>query len=149
MSRKTARELALRLLYATDVTGYSSTSPFDEQLSAANFTTLKDEDELYKSVPSDDERLYIHKLLTGVRERQTELDLYIQQYAIGWQFGRISRISICILRISLFEILYMDDIPNASSINEAVEFAKNYDSPEAGSLVNGILGSFVRKELKN
>lgn len=149
MSRKTARELALRLLYATDVTGYSSTIPYEEQLSAANFTTLKEEDSLYHSVPSDDERLYIEKLLTGVREHQTELDMFIQQYAIGWQFGRISRISICILRISMYEILYMEDVPNASSINEAVEFAKNYESPEAGSFVNGILGSFVRKESKS
>ena len=48
------------------------------------------------------------------------------------------------LRVALYEILYMPDIPAAASINEAVELAKGYDEPETVRFINGILGSFMR-----
>ena len=50
------------------------------------------------------------------------------------------------MRVSMYEILYMQDVPNAAAINEALEIAKGYETPEVVSFINGILGSFVRKE---
>ena len=53
-----------------------------------------------------------------------------------------------IMRVAMYEILYMPDIPNGTAINEAVEIAKKYESPETVRFLNGILGSFVRQEIK-
>ena len=76
-----------------------------------------------------------------------ELDGYISKYAIGWSFSRISRMTAAVMRVAMYEILYMPDIPAAAAINEAVELARRYDAPEAASFANGILGAFVRGEL--
>ena len=70
----------------------------------------------------------------------------IERYAKGWKSERISRTARAILRIALCEILYMEDIPAAVAINEAVELDKNYDDPETVAFVNGVLGGFMRGE---
>jgi len=145
MSRITARELALRLLYTVDV---AETDPETllSGLTEDSFTSLRGEDALYEEFPNERERAYIAALLRGVTEHRARLDEAISKYAVGWQIKRIARMTVNILRLCIYEILYMDDIPDASSINEAVEFAKRYDSDEAGAFINGILGSFVRAE---
>lgn len=51
------------------------------------------------------------------------------------------------MRVAMYEILYMPDIPNGAAINEALEIAKKYETPETVKFMNGILGSFVRQEL--
>ena len=73
----------------------------------------------------------------------------IRRYARGWKVGRISKTALAVLRTALCEILYMDDIPNAAAINEAVELAKGYDEPDTVSFVNGVLGGFMRRESEN
>ena len=52
-----------------------------------------------------------------------------------------------IMKVAMFEVMYMPDVPDAAAINEAVELAKRYDPPETVSFVNGVLGSFVRGEV--
>ena len=52
------------------------------------------------------------------------------------------------MRVAMYEILYMPDIPNGVSINEAVEISKKYETPETVKFINGILGSFVRQEIE-
>ena len=83
-------------------------------------------------------------LVTGVRDHREELDDLIEQFSHGWKLSRISRTALAVLRVALYEILYMPDIPAAASINEAVELAKGYDEPETVRFINGILGSFMR-----
>ena len=61
----------------------------------------------------------------------------------GWSLQRISRTSLAILRLAIYEIKYIDSIPDSVSVNEAVELAKKYTIDESG-FVNGILGSFIR-----
>ena len=85
--------------------------------------------------------------MKGVYDHGAELDGYISKYAIGWSFSRISRMTAAVMRVAMYEILYMPDIPAAAAINEAVELARRYDAPEAASFANGILGAFVRGEL--
>ena len=51
------------------------------------------------------------------------------------------------MRVAMYEILYTQDIPNGAAINEAVEIAKKYETPETVKFINGILGSFVRQEI--
>ena len=85
--------------------------------------------------------------MRGVWAHGAELDGYISKYAIGWRFSRLPRVAVAIMRVAMYEILYMQDIPNAAAINEAVELTKHYEDPDVVSFVNGILGSFVREEL--
>ena len=77
-----------------------------------------------------------------------ELDHYICQYSHGWKINRISRTAWAVLRCAMYEILYMPDIPDGVAINEAVEIAKKYETPEVVKFMNGILGSFLREEVK-
>ena len=60
----------------------------------------------------------------------------------------ISLVASAIMRVAMYEMLYMADIPAGVAINEAVEIAKHYESPEVVKFINGILGSFARGELK-
>ena len=76
-----------------------------------------------------------------------ELNHMIEKYARGWKLERISRIAAAIMRCAMCEILYMDDVPNAAAINEAVELAKGYEEPETVAFINGVLGSFMRGEV--
>lgn len=143
MSRRAARELALRMLFEMDFTKHTPDTLL-ECLTSERFSELKAEDELYTELPDEKQKEYIAMLLEGVYRHCDELDDLIKKYAIGWSIGRIARITVCILRLCFFEIRYLDDVPPASAIDEAVEFAKRYDSIETGSFVNGILGSYMR-----
>ena len=60
--------------------------------------------------------------------------------------ARIPLVASAIMRVAMYEILYMPDIPHGASINEAVEIAKKYETPETVKFINGILGTFVRRE---
>ena len=102
---------------------------------------------MYVEFPGNGELDYITKLVLGVGGHGAELDGYIEKYAKGWRFSRIDRVASAIMRVTMYEILYMPDIPNKVSINEAVEIAKKYLDDDVVKFVNGILGSFVRSEL--
>ena len=78
-----------------------------------------------------------------MEEHAAELDGYIAKYAKGWSFARIPLVASAIMREAIKEILYMPDIPNGAAINEAVEIAKKYETPETVKFINGILGIFV------
>ena len=79
-------------------------------------------------------------------DHSAELDGYIEKYTKGWRFSRIDRVAASIMRVTMYEILYMPAIPNKVAINEAVEIAKKYLDEDVVKFVNGILGSFVRAE---
>ena len=88
---------------------------------------------------------YIKTVFTGVYEKVSEIDGLISENAVGWRIERISKTALCILRLAIYEILYMDDIPASVSINEAVEIAKKYAGTEDASFINGILSTIVKK----
>lgn len=86
------------------------------------------------------------ELSDGVTGHITELDEKIGKYSIGWSKERISRIVLSILRLSFYELCFLDNIPVSVTINEAVELAKKYGGDGDAGFINGILGSFVRAE---
>lgn len=87
---------------------------------------------------------YAQAVVTAVESKCNELDEIIAKYLKkGWTLSRISKISLAILRLAIYEIKYLDSVPASVSINEAVELAKKYTIDESG-FVNGILGAFVR-----
>ena len=99
---------------------------------------------MYSERPSRAQLCYIDTVVTGVANREEELDEQIQKYSIGWDISRISKLARCILRLAIYEIQYVDDVPAGVAVSEAVRIAKKYNSDETGAFVNGILGSFVR-----
>lgn len=147
MVRNTAREIAIHLSYELSFVDQPINALLDRRLTAETFATLADEDPIYTEAPNEKQDAYIRRLVKGVAEHGAELDGYIAKYAKGWNFSRIPLVASAIMRVAMFEILYMPDIPNGVSINEAVEIAKRYETPETVKFINGILGSFVRQEI--
>ena len=146
MTRSNARELAVHLVYEQSFWDKSADQMMDEALKRPAFEALGEEEPLYAEFPNVGQREYIAKLARGVEEHREELDGYISQYSIGWNLKRLPRLVVSILRVCMFEILYMADVPNAAAINEAVELTKHYEEQELAAFVNGILGSFVREQ---
>jgi len=89
---------------------------------------------------------YIKSTLTGIFENIGQIDNIISNAAIGWEYSRISKISMALLRISVYEILYADDIPDSVAINEAVELSKKYDDSDAYTFINGICATVVKNK---
>ncbi|WP_295736404.1 transcription antitermination factor NusB [uncultured Oscillibacter sp.] len=147
MVRNTAREIAIHLSYELNFSGRTPEELLDQRLTAEAFAGLAEEEDLYREVPNAKQAEYIRRLVRGVGEHGAELDGYIEKYAKGWKFSRIPLVASAIMRVAMYEVLYMPDVPNAAAINEAVEIAKKYETPETVKFINGILGSFSRQEL--
>ena len=147
MVRNTAREIAIHLSYELSFTDKPIDELLDQRLSSESFASLAGEDPIYAETPNAKQADYIRRLVKGVSVHAAELDGYIAKYAKGWSFARIPLVASAIMRVAMYEILYMPDIPNGAAINEALEIAKKYETPETVKFMNGILGSFVRQEL--
>ena len=113
------------------------------------YLSLGAEDSLFTEKPREKHKEYISRIVRGVFEHAAELDGYIDRYAVGWKFERISRTAVAIMKTAMFEVLYMQDVPDKAAISEAVELAKKYEPEETVSFINGILGSFLRSEIKH
>ena len=87
---------------------------------------------------------YITEVFKGVCEKADELDAIISDKAIGWSINRISKTALAVLRLALYEIKYIDSIPDSVSVNEAVELCKKYATQDDASFVNGILASVLK-----
>jgi len=146
MTRTVAREIAVRLCFCISENPSDPTELLSLVFSEEYYSTLEAEDELYNKKPDARQLEYITRLITGVFEHSAELDGYIDKYSTGWKFGRISRTAAAVMKTAMFEVLYMDDIPNRAAINEAVELAKRYETQETVAYINGVLGSFSRGE---
>ena len=146
MNRRGARELVLHLIFSGEYTGYKGDELLKD-INEENFLSLAGEYDLYQEMPPENQQEYIRRPVTGVMEHLYELDDYIEKYAKGWNIARISRISKCILRLSMYEVLYLS-IPVGASVNEALELAKKYDSEEAAGFINGIMGAFMEHEVQ-
>ena len=88
------------------------------------------------------DKQFVQDLLNGVIERQVELDSKLQPMAPEWPISQIARIDRNVLRIGLFELLYMrETVPPKVAINEAVELAKAFGSDNSSKFINGVLGT--------
>ena len=146
MNRSTAREIAVRICFYADASGRSVSDISESFFDREYYDTLASTDEVFAEYPEKKQLGYIMRLVSGVEEHRTELDTYIEKYAHGWKIGRISKTALAVLRCALCEIVYMDDIPDATAINEAVELSKGYDDADTVSFINGVLGGFMRGE---
>ena len=148
MTRTAAREMAVRLCYGLSENPRDPEEALDEFFESEYYATLSKEDELYESEPDERQTEYIRRLVKGSADHGAELDGYIEKYTVGWKFSRISRTALAVIRIAMYEVLYMqDEVPPRAAITEAVALAKKYEEPETVPFVNGVLGSFVRGEV--
>ncbi len=129
MDRRLARKEALSLLF--DHT-------FNEE---KNADALFDSAALARDFEPDD---FVRILVEGVISQVDKLDTVIESNLKGWRKNRLSRVSLTILRMAVYEILYLDSIPASVSINEAVELAKIFGDDKDAPFVNGLLGSVAR-----
>ncbi len=149
MTRSTAREIAIELCYSAFSHGQDPAELLESFFSSEHYETLAAEDALYAELPDDRQMDYIRNLLAQVSEHREVIDGYIEKYSHGWRLERISRTALAVLRCAVCEILYLEDVPSAAAINEAVEIDKNYDDAETVAFVNGVLGGFMRGEFKS
>ncbi len=147
MNRSTAREIAVHFVFELAFSNETARQLLDRELTPEEFARRAQDEPMYAEFPGQGERDYITRLVLGAGSHGAELDGYIEKYAKGWRFSRIDRVASAIMRATMYEILYMPDIPNRAAINEAVEIAKKYVDDEVVKFINGILGSFVRSEV--
>jgi transcription antitermination protein NusB len=79
------------------------------------------------------------ELIHGVIEHQADIDARIKALAHNWEFERIAKIDLTIMRLAMFEMLYRKDIPPVVSINEAIDLSKQFSNADAKRFINGIL----------
>ena len=147
MNRTEAREAAVRLCFELSSKECSAEDILARFFDREYYDTLCAEDGVFSRYPDEQQKDYITTLIKGIGEHSAELDGYVSKYSRGWQFARISRTALAVMKTAMYEIMYMPEIPNGVAVNEAVEIAKHYDEPETVAFVNGVLGSFVREEL--
>lgn len=91
----------------------------------------------------DDEKEYIEKVVNGVKENIENIDKIILSKLKNWTIDRIAKIDLAILRLAIYEINYLDDVPVKVSANEAVELAKLYGNNTSKSFVNGVIAKVI------
>ena len=133
MSRTSARETAMKLLYEYSVTGTLSKDCLENAPDALGAESL-DENNLR----------YVGDIVAGFTDKCNEIDEIISSNSKSWKLERIAKVDLAILRLALYEILYMDDIPQKVTINEAIELAKKYSAEKSYQFVNGLLGGYLR-----
>lgn len=127
MKRRTAREKAMQSLFQLEINETDT-----EHAIAAVLGTAKSDP-------------FLTMLVEEVSQSKTELDALINQHLENWTLDRIATTEKIILRISVYEINYLEDVPNSVSINEAVELAKKYGNDKSGQFVNGVLSKIIRE----
>lgn len=130
-NRRAAREIALNVLYQID----AAKLPPEEALSTA----------LENTGLTPDAAKFASELVKGTLNNIKCIDKHLEELSVGWELQRQPAVDRNILRMAIYEILYLDYIPSSVSINEAVEIAKKYSTGESGKFINGILGALVRK----
>ncbi len=146
MTRTTAREIAMHLIYELEYHDDLPEEILSKVFEEEYYPCLAEESDLYQEKPNPKQYAYIENCLRGVYVKKQEIDGIIEQYAVGWKIGRISKVSLAVLRLAIYEILYVEDAPTGAVINEAVEIARRYEEEDKVSFINGILGSFVRSQ---
>jgi N utilization substance protein B len=144
MTRGNARELAIHLIYGRNFTGEEPRQVVSTRLDKEYYPQLSAENDVYSDRPSRAQMAYIDTVVSGVANREEDLNATIQKFSIGWDVSRISRLARSVMQLAIFEILYVEDVPTGVAVSEAVRIVKKYDGDDTGAFVNGILGAFVR-----
>lgn len=132
MRRTEARELFMQLLFQMEVQNDYSRQIKEKFIQEH----MKDSNQLE----------YFNRLFDAAVENLPSIDGKLEACSENWKISRMAKVDLAILRLSAAEILYLEDIPDSASINEAVDLAKKFGSEDSGKFINGILGKVVRSK---
>ncbi len=129
MSRRTSREFALQGLFQIDVV--------DADVNDAITHVLGQEG-------AEVDPAFVRELVSGTRKHVEEIDQILERYTTGWDLKRMANVDRNVLRMALYEMLNnTDDTPSSVIVNEAIDLAKGFSTPESGKFVNGVLGKIL------
>ncbi|MGI9554006.1 MAG: transcription antitermination factor NusB [Thermodesulfobacteriota bacterium] len=132
--RRLSREFALKFLYQLDVVcDKSDENQIDFNTEINNFLSTQED------IRDEDTKKFMITLATGVYENMEGIDRIITKYSDNWKISRMSKIDRNILRLAVYEMRNLSNIPHPVTINEAVDIAKKYGTNESGSFINGII----------
>lgn len=154
----TSREYMMKLIYQSDVTKENMEDTLDKFLKN-NFEYIANRYEELRLQYSNDPELklvnlqmddvidkeYMNHICTSLKENSERINELISKYANNWTIERMPKVDVSILRLCICEILFVEEIPNKVSINEAIEMAKVYCDDKTPKFINGILGSVVNE----
>jgi N utilization substance protein B len=138
MSRRKGRAQAFLLIFEKS---FSASAKMPELISLAQETKGGDYDHV---AGAEDFDPFAEEIALNIESRLEEIDGIISAHSLKWAKNRISRVALAALRLALYEILYIEGVPQRVSINEAVELAKKFGGEDDPAFINGILGSIVR-----
>jgi N utilization substance protein B len=127
-ARSKARKRALDVLYAADARSTDPLTVLTERLTGADPVPLGD---------------YAEQLVRGVVEHGRRIDELLEQHSEGWTLQRMPAVDLAILRIAVFELLYVLEVPPAVVIDEAVESAKSLSTDNSPKFINGVLAQIL------
>jgi len=127
-TRRTARERALQALYQLEMTGAKPSEALASAWAAAGTER-----------PDPEAEQFARNLVEGVWSHLDEIDAVIQTHSHHWRVERMTRIDRNVLRLGIFELKYLLEIPGKVSINEAVELGKRFGTEESSAFINGLL----------
>ncbi|MCF6508208.1 transcription antitermination factor NusB [Blastococcus sp. MG754426] len=130
-ARTKARKRAVDVLYEADVRGRERVELLRERVADGN-------------PPIPDHAI---RLVEGVAEHGARIDELIETHTAGWSLQRLPDVDRAILRMATFELLWVDDVPDAVVIDEAVELARAISTDESPRYVNGVLGAILAAEV--
>jgi N utilization substance protein B len=122
LSRRRARKQAFLVLYQSDVNGSPVEAAFER----------------WRSYRGDLED-YAVRLARGVEREREDLDALLSEVSVGWPVHRMSAVDRTVLRLALYEMLFVEDVPPDVAVNEAVELARGFSGEEAPAFVGGVL----------
>lgn len=132
MARRKSRILAFQALYAWEVGSGADIENFLEFAWASPALLER---------MGEDGRAFSRLIISGTIEHITEIDAIISKHLINWDFSRLSKVDLAILRISVYALLYQSDIHSSITIDEAVDISREFGTDEAFRFINGILGA--------
>ncbi|EMP4156271.1 transcription antitermination factor NusB [Listeria monocytogenes] len=127
MKRREAREKALQALFQIELNEMSL-------------------DQAIKNIMEDEQDDYMEKLVEGVMANKAEIDAIIELNLDNWRMDRLSKVDLSLLRLSVYEIKYLDDVPNRVSLNESIEIAKIYSDEKSSKFINGVLANIAPED---
>ncbi|MBC1403771.1 transcription antitermination factor NusB [Listeria welshimeri] len=127
MKRRESREKALQALFQIELNEMSL-------------------DQAIKNIMEDEQDDYMEKLVEGVMANKAEIDAIIEPNLDNWRMDRLSKVDLSLLRLSVYEINYLDDVPNRVSLNESIEIAKIYSDEKSSKFINGVLANIAPED---
>ena len=124
-TRRKGRELALQALYQIEITNDSSVGAVDLFLRH------------FEGTPQAKE--FARRLVSGVVSQRPAIDRRIEQSTENWKLVRLAKVDLVILRMATYELMFCPDIPNAVSLDEAIEIGKRFGSADSANFINGVL----------